>query len=99
MAAINQLSQRMEENGNRMGEGLIEGKNPISPQKTELSEFCMERMTQITSKVVAMKKEIQIIKAESEEMRTRMDAVKSRITTRVDGVTKRIDSIEASMAE
>lgn len=99
LAAINQLSQRMEENGNRMDEGLIEAKNPISSKMAELSEFCMESIAQITIKVVAMKKEIEIMKAESQEMRTRMDAVKSRITIRVDEVTTRIDSTGATMAE
>lgn len=57
-----------------------------------LRELCTEGITQITIEVVAMIKDIEIMKENFEEVRRRMDNVDS-------GITIRIDTIEATMAE
>lgn len=61
----NHLSQEMEENSNRTKEKLVNNKL-ITPMN-ELTGFCTERITQITPEVIAMNKDIQAMKSDSEE--------------------------------
>lgn len=64
----------------------------LSTQINELTNLCRDCIPQITAKVIAMKKYIQIMKADSKEVRTRMDTLEI-------GITRRIDTIEVTLTE